>query len=218
MSRYERQRLAMVRRQLGRRGIRDPAVLEAMSIVPREEFLTEGMQRHAYEDCALPIEHGQTISQPYMVGLMADMLELSDDQRVLEIGTGSGYAAAVLSRLAGEVHTVERFDDLASDAAANLRRLDFVNVFVHVGDGSLGWPEHAPYDAIVVAAAGPRVPRSLLRQLRPGGRLLAPVGPANGRQRLVRVRRTETGFDEEELAEVRFVPLVGEEGWEDVAT
>jgi protein-L-isoaspartate(D-aspartate) O-methyltransferase len=213
MTQFEMERARMVRRQLARRGIRDHRVLDAMSSVPREQFVRPDLQRLAYQDSALPISSGQTISQPYIVALMAEALELRPEDRVLEIGTGSGYAAAVLSRLAREVHTVERLATLADSARECLDRLCYGNVTVHVGDGSLGLPEHAPYDAITVAAGGPSVPEPLQRQLADGGRLVVPVGPAASLQTLVRVRRTRRGFEEERLADVRFVPLVGKAGW-----
>jgi protein-L-isoaspartate(D-aspartate) O-methyltransferase len=213
MTQFEKERARMVRRQLARRGIRDQRVLDAMSTVPREQFVRPDLQQLAYQDSALPISRGQTISQPYIVALMAEALELRPEDRVLEIGTGSGYAAAVLSRLAREVHTMERLEALANGARECLDRLGYCNVTVHVGDGSLGLPEHAPYDAITVAAGGPTVPEPLQRQLAERGRLVVPVGPAASLQTLVRVRRTSRGFEKEHLADVRFVPLVGKAGW-----
>ncbi len=196
------------------RGISDSAVLAAMRQVPREEFVDPGMRELAYEDHPLPIAKGQTISQPFIVAYMTEALELTGSDRVLEVGTGSGYAAAVLSRIVDRVYSVERLEELAEDARRRLERLGYGNVVVLVGDGSLGWPEHAPYDAIVVTAGAPRVPTPLLRQLTGGGRLVIPVGPSSLLQNLVRVRRV--GDDEvryEELCGVRFVPLVGAEGW-----
>lgn len=204
----------MVRDQLMGRGISDSAVLAAMRQVPREEFVDPGMRELAYEDHPLPIAKGQTISQPFIVAYMTEALELTGSDRVLEVGTGSGYAAAVLSRIVDRVYSVERLEELAEDARRRLERLGYGNVVVLVGDGSLGWPEHAPYDAIVVTAGAPRVPTPLLRQLTGGGRLVIPVGPSSLLQNLVRVRRV--GDDEvryEELCGVRFVPLVGAEGW-----
>lgn len=207
-------REVMVRDQLMGRGISDSAVLAAMRQVPREEFVDPGMRELAYEDHPLPIAKGQTISQPFIVAYMTEALELTGSDRVLEVGTGSGYAAAVLSRIVDRVYSVERLEELAEDARRRLERLGYGNVVVLVGDGSLGWPEHAPYDAIVVTAGAPRVPTPLLRQLTGGGRLVIPVGPSSLLQNLVRVRRV--GDDEvryEELCGVRFVPLVGAEGW-----
>jgi protein-L-isoaspartate(D-aspartate) O-methyltransferase len=212
----ERQR--MVDRQIAARGIRDARVLAAMSRVPREKFLREGLAEFAYKDTPLPIESDQTISQPYIVAYMAEALGLKGGEKVLEIGTGSGYAAAVLAEMAGEVYTVERYENLASSAAERLERLGYRNAHVLHGDGTRGWPEHAPYDAIVVAAGGPEVPASLREQLAIGGRLVIPVGPSVRSQRLVRVtRRAPHDYDEEELIAVAFVPLVGEEGWEEGA-
>ena len=188
--------------------------MDAMANVPREVFVPQSCRRLAYSDGPLPIGMGQTISQPYMVAWMAEALELAPGDRVLEVGTGSGYSAAVLGRLGGAVYTVERHASLAHGARTVLESLGYENVHVRHGDGSLGWPEHAPFDAIMVSAGGPRVPAALRDQLSPGGRLVMPVGPAVGSQLLVRERRASTGrFSREELGSVRFVPLVGEEGF-----
>jgi protein-L-isoaspartate(D-aspartate) O-methyltransferase len=204
----------MVRTQIAARGVRDPAVLEAMRTVPREAFLPPELEEFAYADAPLPIERGQTISQPYIVALMAAAARLGPGDRVLEIGTGSGYAAAVLGRIAREVYTVERHEELAKLAADRLAGLGFSNVAVRHGDGTLGWAEHAPYDAIVVAAGGPKVPEALLDQLAPGGRVVIPVGEGRGFQQLVRVtREIDGGLRREELGDVRFVPLIGAQGW-----
>ncbi|HYD48211.1 MAG TPA: protein-L-isoaspartate(D-aspartate) O-methyltransferase [Terriglobales bacterium] len=204
----------MIERHLVARGIHDPAVLAAMRSVPREEFLAAELAEFAYEDAPLPIEEGQTISQPYIVAAMIEALELAPDDRVLEVGTGSGYAAAVLSRVAREVYTIERHQELARVATRRLRDLGFDNVHVRHGDGTLGWTEQAPFDAIVVAAGGPEVPRPLLDQLAPGGRLVIPVGATQRDQELLRLRKGGDGsFEREELGPVRFVPLVGAEGW-----
>lgn len=204
----------MIRDHLLRRGIHDPAVLAAMRDVPRESFVGKGMQELAYEDNPLPIEEGQTISQPYIVAYMTEALELSSSDRVLEIGTGSGYAAAVLSRIAGTVYSVERLEGLAQSARQRLEMLGYTNIVVHVGDGTLGWQEHSPYDAIVVTAGAPKVPKPLLDQLAIGGRLVIPVGPSLALQVLVRVRRvSEHDYRNEELCGVRFVPLIGAAGW-----
>ncbi len=216
MDEQTEQRRRMVERHLMARGIRDPAVLEAMRTVPREAFITAELAEFAYEDAPLPIEAGQTISQPYIVAAMTEALELEPHHHVLEIGTGSGYAAAVLSRIAAEVYTVERHEELARAAERRLRALGYANVHVRHGDGTLGWAEHAPYDAIVVAAGGPDVPKSLLEQLAVGGRLVIPIGPTPRTQELVRVRRTgDRAYTREELGSVRFVPLVGAEGWQE---
>jgi protein-L-isoaspartate(D-aspartate) O-methyltransferase len=204
----------MVDLQVVGRGVRSPLVLDAMRAVSREAFLPEPMQEFAYEDAPLPIAEGQTISQPYIVALMADALALEGGERVLEIGTGSGYAAAVLSRIARSVYTVERIGQLAEKAASALADLGYRNVHVLHGDGTRGWPEHAPYDAIVVAAGGPEVPESLKAQLKVGGRLVIPVGENRRVQELVRVVRVSSDrYETEDIADVRFVPLVGEEGW-----
>ncbi len=204
----------MIERDLKGRGIFDPVVLRAMRTVPREEFVSLALMDQAYEDHPLPIDEGQTISQPYMVAYMIEALNLSLTDRVLEIGTGSGYAAAVLSRCAAEVYTVERFATLAASARDRLMRLGYDNVRVFVADGTLGWPEHAPYDAIVVTAGAPRVPAPLLKQLVVGGRLVVPIGASSYVQTLVRVRRVkEEEYDEEHLMAVQFVPLIGAAGW-----
>lgn len=202
----------MIEQQLRRRGIGDARVLAAMAQVPREEFVAPELRDHAYEDRPLPIAHDQTISQPYVVALMIESLDVRSTDRVLEIGTGSGYAAAVLGELAREVHTVERHLDLASTATERLARLGYRNVHVACGDGTLGMIEHAPYDAIVVAAGGPTLPEPLLRQLAIGGRLIIPVGPLHV-QELVRITREgDDSFRREELGAVMFVPLIGAEG------
>lgn len=202
----------MLKRHLAGRGIGDPRVIDAMAHVPRELFALRGWAHEAYADRPLPIGMGQTISQPYMVAWMAEALELSHRDSVLEVGTGSGYSAAVLSRLCGAVYTVERHRSLADGARELLRKLGYDTVRVRCGDGSAGWPEHAPYNAIVVAAAGPRIPASLRDQLGPEGRLVMPVGTAGGRQTLVRERRDVSGrYSREELGSVRFVPLIGDE-------
>jgi len=210
-------RKEMVRTQLAAQGIRDPAVLWAMGQVPREIFVPAHLVEHAYADSPLPIGQGQTISQPYMVALMTEALELMPDERVLEIGTGSGYAAAVLGRIVKQVFTVERHAELARDAEARFRQLGYDNIQVHVGDGTLGWAEHALYDGIVVTAGGPEIPDPLLEQLAVGGRLVIPVGARHDVQQLVRVRCiSKEGYDRENLGSVRFVPLVGEAGWQRV--
>jgi protein-L-isoaspartate(D-aspartate) O-methyltransferase len=197
-------------------GIRDEAVLQAMRTVPREEFVSPDLREFAYRNAPLPIGSGQTISQPLIVAFMTEALELSPGERVLEIGTGSGYAAAVLSRIAHEVFTVERHQELADTARQRLQRLGYDNVRVLHADGTRGWPAHAPYDAIVVAAGGPGVPSALLQQLGVGGRLVMPVGDEQESQRLIRVvRRGENDLEYEEMGAVRFVPLIGEAGWQE---
>jgi protein-L-isoaspartate(D-aspartate) O-methyltransferase len=203
----------MVERQLSRRGIRDTSVLAAMRKVPREKFVDPGMEEFAFEDSPLPIGEGQTISQPYIVAFMSEAAELSPNDRVLEVGTGSGYAAAVLSRIAKAVYTIERHSALAEAAKHRLTRVGIKNVFVQTGDGTLGWPDAAPFDAIVVAAGGPEVPAALKQQLAIGGRLIIPVGETEYQSLLKVTRLSEALFETATLAPVRFVPLVGAQGW-----
>ena len=205
-------RWRMVERHIAGQGIRDAAVLAAMRAVPREAFVPGRLAHLAHADQPLPIEEGQTISQPYVVAAMTEALRLRAADRVLEVGTGSGYAAAVLATIAAEVYTIERLRSLADSAARRLADLGYENVHVRHGDGTLGWPEHAPYDAIVVTAGGPDVPPSLLAQLTGGGRLVMPIGPPHAQQ-LVRVTRTGTTDAHEALGAVAFVPLIGAEGW-----
>jgi protein-L-isoaspartate(D-aspartate) O-methyltransferase len=210
---YRDERDSMVELQLRSRGIHDERVLDAFRRVPRELFLQGDLAEFAYRDTALPIEEGQTISQPYIVAATVQALDVKPVDRVLEIGTGSGYAAAILGALAREVYTVERHRSLAESAREKLAGAGATNVHVLWGDGTLGWPEHAPYDAIAVAAGGPEIPRALLEQLAPGGRLVIPVGADESSQVLTRVTREESGYREEPLLSVRFVPLIGEQGW-----
>jgi protein-L-isoaspartate(D-aspartate) O-methyltransferase len=203
----------MVERQIAARGVRDPQVLRAMRKVPREQFVSSEHLALAYEDSPLPIDEGQTISQPYIVALMAEALELGPADRVLEIGTGSGYAAAVLAEIAREVHTIERHTELAHQAVERLARLGYQNVWVRRGDGTLGWAESAPFDGIAVTAGGREVPKTLLAQLAIGGRLVIPIGPTANQQTLVRItRRTDTEYAREELGKVQFVPLIADDG------
>ena len=213
MTTMEARRARMVEHHLRARDIVDPRVLAAMATVPRHEFVPAELADLAYDDVPLPIGNDQTISQPYVVAWTVQALELAGHERVLDIGTGSGYAAAILGVLAAEVETVERIEELARTAAERLARLGFTNVHVHHADGSLGWPERAPYDAIAVAAGAPKPPRPLLDQLAIGGRLVVPTGHPD-HQVLVRItRRDATTFDEQQLGGVRFVPLLGAEGW-----
>ncbi len=198
----------MVREQIEARGVRDERVLEALRKIPRHFFVPTEMLSFAYSDGPLPIGHGQTISQPYIVAFMSEALELRPKDKVLEIGTGSGYQAAVLARLAREVYSIEIIEPLAKQAAERLSRLGFSNVHVRAGDGYRGWPEAAPFDAIIVTAAPDHVPQPLIDQLRVGGRLVLPVGRFD--QELVRIRRTTEGPRQETLLPVRFVPMVGE--------
>jgi protein-L-isoaspartate(D-aspartate) O-methyltransferase len=207
-------RRAMVDAQLRGRDIVDERVLRAMERVPRELFVAEGDRALAYADAALPIGRGQTISQPYMVARICEALRLAGDERVLDVGTGSGYQAAVLSELAGEVFTIERLPELAESARQRLRAAGYGHVHVRVGDGTLGLPEHAPYDAIAVAAAAPELPETLYDQLRPRGRLVVPVGDTRGQRLEVAVRSPE-GPAIVHSVPCRFVPLVGAEGFDE---
>ncbi len=196
----------MVRRQIEARGVRDPAVLKAMRSIPRDQFVPENVRAFAYLDQPLPIGYDQTISQPFIVGIMTQLLEVKPDQRVLEIGTGSGYQAAVLSVLAKEVYTIEIVPELAHSAAETLRRLGYANVEVKAGDGYLGWPEHAPFDRIMLTAAPPEIPKVLIDELKPGGKLVAPVGV--GTQDLVVVDKSADGkTTRRSVLPVLFVPM-----------
>lgn len=213
MSTAESRRQKMVADHLRRRDITDSRVLAAFATIPRDRFVPSNMVERAYDDAPLPIGHGQTISQPYVVAITAQALALKGHEHVLEIGTGSGYAAAILGMLAHRVHTVERITELADAAEAALSSLGIANVIVHRGDGTLGWPDGAPYEAIAVAAGAPAPPPSLLAQLTIGGRLVIPTGGEDS-QRLVRItRRSQIDWSEEDLGDVRFVPLLGEQGW-----
>lgn len=208
------ERRKMIEEQLVPRGIKNKAVLQSMLTVPRHRFVPGQLQAYAYHDGPLSIGKGQTISQPYIVALMAEALEPSPTDRVLEIGTGSGYAAAVLSCLVSTVYTMERLETLAQEAQSRFLELNYDNIKVRIGDGTKGWPEEAPFDGILVSAGAPAVPDSLCSQLKPGGRLVIPVG-GKGYQELVRVRqKSPNKFDREYLGAVCFVPLIGEEGWE----
>lgn len=203
----------MVAEQLQQRGIRSPTVLDAMRAVPRELFVPPGQRGVAYHDGALPVDCGQTISQPYMVARMTELLELRREQVVLEIGTGTGYQTAVLAHLARHVYSIEWHAELCDAAANRLRRLGLHNVTLQRGDGSLGWPERAPFAGILVTAGAPDVPTPLTEQLTPRGRLVVPVGPA-GDQTLVRLCATARGLQREDVLRCRFVKLVGEAGWD----
>ena len=203
----------MVEEQLRSRDIHDPRVLEAMRVVPRHRFVPDDLSSQAYFDGPVRLDHGQTISQPYIVALMSQLLELEGGETVLEIGTGSGYQAAVLSHLAHQVYSVERVSELARSAAERLKELGCENVKVYERDGSGGLPEHAPYPAIIVAAAAPRVPAPLKEQLEIGGRLVVPVGSQEGQTLELWRRESETDFNQERIAPVAFVPLLGEHGW-----
>ncbi|HKS11229.1 MAG TPA: protein-L-isoaspartate(D-aspartate) O-methyltransferase [Pyrinomonadaceae bacterium] len=212
---YSIPRERMVARLREHYGIRDPQVLEAMRNVPRHFFVPEALQSRAYGDHALPISANQTISQPFIVARMTELLELDRDSRVLEIGAGSGYQTAVLAAIAAQVYSIERIGDLAREAQARIRQLDIYNATVKCFDGTLGWAANAPYNAILVAAGGPTVPDPLIAQLKVGGRLIVPVGESREAQRLIRVIKTETGYRDEDHGGCAFVPLIGQHGWQD---
>lgn len=210
---WEARRARMVQGQLRPRGIDDPRLLDALSRVPRDRFVPPSSRERAYADQALPIAHGQTISQPFMVAVMTQALSLGGTERVLEVGTGSGYQAAILAELAGQVWTVERIPALAEEARRLLRELGYTNVEVRAGDGTMGWADHAPYDAILVTAAAPRTPDPLLEQLSPdGGILVAPVGDQDLQQLMV-IQRHGTSYETRRSIGCRFVPLIGEHAW-----
>ncbi|WP_233809132.1 protein-L-isoaspartate(D-aspartate) O-methyltransferase [Paraburkholderia sp. HP33-1] len=214
MSDFDDARAWMVERQIVRRGVRDDYVIAAMRRVPREAFVPPDLRDFAYDDTPLPIGGEQSISQPFIVAKMLAAAELQPGDRVLDIGTGSGYAAALAAEIAGRVDSIERDASLAESARERLQRLGYENVEVHVGDGTVGLAAHAPYNAIIAAAGGPHVPQALRAQLAPGGRLVMPVGSSLNHQRLVKiVRRGEHDYDEQTLCDVRFVPLVGDDGW-----
>jgi protein-L-isoaspartate(D-aspartate) O-methyltransferase len=194
-------------------GIRDPRVLDAMGAVPRHSFVPEALQSRSYGDHALPISSNQSISQPYIVARMTELLEVDKDSRVLEIGAGSGYQTAVLARIAGQVYAIERIAELARVAQARIRQLGIYNATIKCFDGTLGWAAHAPYDAILVAAGAPKIPEPLVAQLKVGGRLVVPVGESRELQSLIRVIKTETGYKEEDHGGCAFVPLIGQHGW-----
>ena len=208
------QRDEMIEKQLRRRGVRDANVLSAMATIRREEFVPPESRQRAYEDAPLPIGDGQTISQPYIVAAMTAALHLNGSERVLEVGAGCGYQAAILSRLARIVFGIESRSELAAAAAARLDRLGFANVHIHCGDGTLGLPELAPFDAILVAAAAPAVPPPLRSQLADGGRLIVPVGDTENQELLLLTRRGDS-FETNTLEPCRFVPLVGYAGWKE---
>lgn len=213
---FAREREAMVERQLRRRGIADQRILDAFLAVPREAFVSAGYAHLAYGDHPLPIEAGQTISQPYIVALMIEAAGIKAGDKVLEVGAGSGYAAAVISRIAGKVVGIERQHDLVEVARERLQRLGYDNVAIVEGDGTKGCPAEAPFDAILAAASGSHIPESLVEQLKPGGSIVMPVGSPGWVQKLVKATRREDGtLQQSDLGGVRFVPLIGEEGWKD---
>ena len=216
MTDFAAEREAMIERQIASRGIRDPKILEAFRSVPREEFLSGEYRDLAYGDHPLPIEAGQTISQPYIVALMIQAAEIKPGDQVLEVGAGSGYAAAVMSRIAGQVTAIERQPDLVKVAQERMQRLGLDNVRIVEGDGTRGWEPEAPYDAILAAASGSHVPPQWVEQLAEGGRIVMPVGDPGWIQKLIKVTKGPAGnLITEDLGGVRFVPLIGEEGWSD---
>ena len=216
MADFQAQREAMVERQLKRRGITEPDILDAFLAVPREAFVSDQFADQAYGDHPLPIEAGQTISQPYIVALMIQAAGINPGDNVLEVGAGSGYAAAIMSKIAGRVTAIERQHDLVEVARARLHRLGYANVEIIEGDGTKGCPHEAPFDAILAAACGSHVPKSLIAQLAPAGRLVIPLGEPGWVQELVKVTKQKDGIlKQENLGGVRFVPLIGEEGWSD---
>lgn len=211
---YENERSKMVSQQLVPRGISDKGVIEVFGKVPRHEFVSKKLLNEAYTDYPLSIGEGQTISQPYIVALMTECLKLDGTQKILEIGTGSGYQTAILAELANEIYSVERLQPLAENARQALDRLGYKNIKINVGDGTLGWEEFAPYDAIVVTAAAPRPPRSLLNQLKDGGRLVIPIGESFS-QVLEVIEKTGNTFKTTHVCGCVFVPLIGKEGWKE---
>jgi len=205
----------MIARLRDHYGIRNPDVLKAMRAVPRHLFVPEALQGRAYGDHALPISGNQTISQPFIVARMTELLELNSNSRVLEIGAGSGYQTAVLSKIAAQVYSIERIADLAREAQARIRQLEIYNATVKCFDGTLGWAVNGPYDAILVAAGGPAIPEPLVAQLKVGGHLVIPVGESREAQRLIRVSKSDKGKSEEDHGACAFVPLIGQHGWSD---
>ncbi len=213
MNRYQSKRQLMVETQIIRRGITDRRVINAILKVPRHLFVDEALWPEAYEDHPLPIGEKQTISQPYIVALMSELLQLTGKEKVLEIGTGSGYQCAVLAELAGQVYTVERIPAIAKRARKIFDQLKYSNVMVHIGDGTLGWKEHSPYDGIIVTAAAPKPPQALLEQLANGGKLVIPIGDEFTQDLIVFTRGKENDYAEENYGGCRFVKLIGAQGW-----
>lgn len=213
MDEYQISRQAMIEKLRGHYKIRDERVLEAMSVVPRHFFVDEALKVQAYKDNALPISNNQTISQPFIVARMSELLELAPQSKVLEIGAGSGYQTAILSRLARMVYAIERVPNLTRQAQERLFRLNIQNVTIRCADGTNGWEAHAPFDGILVAAGSPSMPEPLLNQLKIGGKLVIPIGQDQKSQNLFRVTRTPNGFQTEDFGACVFVPLIGEHGW-----
>jgi protein-L-isoaspartate(D-aspartate) O-methyltransferase len=213
LAEYRIPRERMVERLREHYSIRDASVLEAMRQVPRHFFVAEALRGRAYGDHALPINFNQTISQPFIVARMTELLEVDKNSRILEIGAGSGYQTAILAHLAGQVYSIERIGELAREAQARIRELGINNATVKAFDGTLGWSAHGAYDGILVAAGGPRIPDPLIAQLKTGGRLVIPIGETRDSQRLVRVIKTESGHKSEDHGPCQFVPLIGQHGW-----
>ncbi len=214
MDEYQISRDGMIMRLRGHYKIRDERVLEAMTAVPRHFFVPEALKAQAYKDNALPISNNQTISQPFIVARMTELLELTPDSKVLEIGAGSGYQTAILARLARMIYAIERVPNLAEQGQERLKKLDIHNVTLRCADGTNGWEVHAPFDAILVAAGSPSMPEPLLNQLKIGGKLVIPIGQDQKSQNLIRVTRTPKGFHTEDCGACAFVPLIGEHGWQ----
>ena len=216
IDRYIKQRMKMVDAQIRARGIRDPRVLKALEKVPRHLFVNEALRDQAYNDNPLPIDGGQTISQPYIVALMTEALELKGSEKVLEIGTGSGYQAAVLAELVDHVFSIDRIASLAGNARRLLESLNYYNIAIRVGDGTLGWKDEAPFDAVMVTAGAPDIPKTLVEQIAVGGRLVVPVGGRHSQvlMKLTRLSESVNDVKKEDLGGCRFVDLIGEYGWE----
>ncbi|HQX55625.1 MAG TPA: protein-L-isoaspartate(D-aspartate) O-methyltransferase [Pyrinomonadaceae bacterium] len=214
---YEMVRTAMTERLRDHYHIADKALLEVMNRLPRHAFVPEALKAQAYKDNALPIAGGQTISQPFIVARMTELLELKGTEKILEIGAGTGYQTAILASLARKVFAIERLANLATEAERRLRELGFRNVTIKAADGTAGWDLYHPYDAMLVAAGGPAIPDPLVRQLKVGGRLIIPIGDSQRAQNLIRVTRTATGYTQENFGPCAFVPLIGEHGWSEVA-
>jgi len=214
---YEMVRTAMTERLRDHYHIADKALLEVMARLPRHAFVPEALKAQAYKDNALPIAGGQTISQPFIVARMTELLELKGTEKILEIGAGTGYQTAILASLARKVFAIERLANLATEAERRLRELGFRNVTIKAADGTAGWDLYHPYDAMLVAAGGPAIPDPLVRQLKVGGRLIIPIGDSQRAQNLIRVTRTATGYTQENFGPCAFVPLIGEHGWSEVA-
>lgn len=212
MNDFQDLRQQMVAQQIAARGVRDPAVLDAMKTVPRHCFVPPSLQRHAYNDGPLPIGHGQTISQPYIVAKMSELLDLSPGQRVLEVGTGSGYQAAILAHMEIDVYSIEIVDPLGRQALKRLHALKYQRINTKIGDGYKGWPRHAPFDGIIVTCAPTHIPKALKAQLAEGGRMVIPVGETHGIQRLYLLRKNKGRIEKERVFDVRFVPMINEKG------